>query len=113
MSEMTEFDIKKGFYSNIEGARLGELMKAMFGNVAEKDGTYVSHYGVMSEICVQVVSKTQMLVRTVNVEDIKSLSDEEILDSKRKLNSFLEEATGFTAKQRMDRAKKKAKEGKL
>lgn len=110
---MTEFDIKRGFYDKIEGAKLGELMKTIFGNVTEKDGTYMSHYGVMSEICVQVASKTQMLLRTVNIEDTKSLSDEEILDSKRKLNSFLEEATGFTAKQRMDRAKKKAKEGKL
>ena len=35
------------------------------------------------------------------------------LNSKRMLNKFLEESTGFTAKQRMDRAKKKAKEGKL
>ena len=74
--EMTEFDIKRGFYDKIEGAKLGALI-------------------------------------TVNIEDVKSLTDDQILNSKRMLNKFLEESTGFTAKQRMDRAKKKAKEGKL
>lgn len=112
-NDMTEFDIKRGFYEKIEGAKLGEIMKEIFGNVTEKDGMYTSHYGVMSEICAKVASKTQMLLKTVNTEDVKSFSDEEILNSKRKLNTFLETATGFTAKQRMDRAKKKAKEGKL
>ena len=40
-------------------------------------------------------------------------TDDEILDSKRKLNVFAEKATGFDAKARMKRAQKKAKEGKL
>ncbi len=41
------------------------------------------------------------------------MTDEEILDSKRKLNEFAEKATGFDAKARMKRAQKKAKEGTL
>lgn len=110
---MTEFDIKRGFYAKIEGAKLGELMESVFGNVTDKDGSFISHYGAMAEIEAKVLSKTQMALRTENIKDVKSLSDEDILDSKRTLNKFLEEATGFTAKQRMDRAKKKAKEGKL
>ena len=111
--EMTEFDIKRGFYDKIEGAKLGALMKDVFGNVSEENGCFVSSYGVMARIEAKVLSKTQMGLLTINVEDTKSLSDEEILSSKRMLNKFLEESTGFTAKQRMDRAKKKAKEGKL
>ena len=38
---------------------------------------------------------------------------DEILSSKRALNRFLEEATGFDAKTRMKREQKKAKEGKI
>ncbi|MBO5669500.1 MAG: DUF5611 family protein, partial [Candidatus Methanomethylophilaceae archaeon] len=36
-----------------------------------------------------------------------------ILDSKRALNKFREQATGFDAKARMKREQKKAKEGKI
>ena len=110
---MTEFDIKRGFYEKIEGAKLGAMMESVFGNVKEEDGRYVSSYGAMARIEAKVLSKTQMGLLTVNIDDIRSLSDEQILDSKRMLNKFLEQSTGFTAKQRMDRAKKKAKEGKL
>lgn len=110
---MTEFDIKRGFYGKLEGDGLGKVMESVFGNVREEGGSFVSKYGVMSRIEAKTISKTQMMLRTENVEDFKNLSDEEILDSKRALNRFLEAATGFTAKQRMDRAKKKAKEGKL
>ena len=111
--EMTEFDIKRGFYEKIEGAKLGALMKEIFGNVSEEDGKFVSSYGVMARIEAKVLSKTQMGLLTVNIDDVKSLSDEQILNSKRMLNKFLEESTGFTAKQRMDRAKAKAKKGEL
>lgn len=111
--EMTEFDIKRGFYAKVEGAKLGELMKTAFGNVSEENGVFVSSYGAMARIEAKVLSKTQMGLLTVNIDDIKSLTDDQIIDSKRALNKFLEAATGFTAKQRMERAKKKAKEGEL
>lgn len=111
--EMTEFDIKRGYYSKIEGAALGKLMETVFGNVTEKDGVFVSSYGAMARIEAKIISKTQMGLLTVNVDDIRALSDDTILDSKRKLNEFLQTATGFSAKDRMNRAKKKAKEGTL
>ncbi len=111
--EMTEFDIKRGFYGKIEGDKLGELMESVFGNVAKEGDVFVSSYGAMARIEAKVLSKTQMGLVTVNVDDVKSLSDSDILDSKRALNKFLEASTGFTAKQRMDRAKKKAKNGEL
>lgn len=111
--EMTEFDIKRGFYAKIEGDNLGEMMKSVFGNVTKEGASFVSSYGAMARIEAKVLSKTQMGVVTVNIDDIRSLTDDQIIDSKRKLNKFLEEATGFTAKQRMDRAKAKAKKGEL
>ena len=58
------------------------------------------------------LSKDKLEIVTVNKEGCSS-DDEAILDSKRKLNQFAEQATGFDAKARMKRAQKKAKEGKL
>lgn len=110
---MTHFDIKKGWYGKIEGENLGTLMKEVFGSVKTEGDTFVSSFGAMARIEVKIVSKTVLDVATVNVDDIKSLSDSEILDSKRKLNEFLEKATGFDAKARMKRAQQKAKKGTL
>ena len=89
-----EYDIKKGWFKNIEGDLLEAMMRDVFGNVAREGDVLVSSYGVLDRIEVRVVSKT-------------------ILDSKRRLNEFAEKATGFDAKARMKRAQKKAKEGKL
>ncbi|MBO5547166.1 MAG: DUF5611 family protein, partial [Candidatus Methanomethylophilaceae archaeon] len=57
--------------------------------------------------------KDKMDITVTNVADAKGRSDDEIMDSKRKLNIFAEKATGFDAKARMKRAQKKAKEGTL
>ena len=108
---MKEFDIKKGWYSKIEGDGLPTLMESIFSCVEKVGDTYVSEYGVMESIKVKIVSKTLLAVDTVNAT--KTFTDEEILDSKRALNKFLEAATGFNAKDRLNREKKKAKEGKL
>ncbi|MDD2625968.1 MAG: DUF5611 family protein [Candidatus Methanomethylophilus sp.] len=112
-SEMTGFDIKKGWYSKIEGDQLEQIMKDVFGSVTKEDDVLVSSFGAMKRIEAKVISKTQLGLMTVNVDDLKTLSDEGILESKRKLNDFLLKATGFTSKDRLKRAKDKAKKGKL
>lgn len=108
---MKEFDIKKGWYSKIEGEQFPKIMEEVFGNVKEEDGAFVSSFGVMARIEAKVLSKTLIAVDTVNADG--SFSDEMILDSKRALNKFMEQATGFDAKARMKREQKKAKEGKI
>ena len=94
MEGMTEFDIKRGWYSKIEGGKLKDIMQNVFGSVREENGALVSSYGAMSRNEAKIISKT-------------------VLDSKRKLNEFLLEATGFTPKDRLKRAKDKAKNGTL
>lgn len=108
---MKQFDIKKGWYSKIEGEALSALMKDVFGNVKAEGDAYVSSFGVMDRIVAKAVSKTILEVDTVNKSG--TFADDEILSSKRALNRFLEEATGFDAKTRMKREQKKAKEGKI
>ena len=106
-----DYDIKKGWYKNIEGDLLAQMMQEVFGNVTAEGDTRVSTYGVLERIEVKVLAKDKMEIVTVNKPG--SATDDEILDSKRKLNVFAEKATGFDAKARMKRAQKKAKEGKL
>lgn len=106
-----DYDIKRGWYKNIEGDLLAQLMQEVFGNVSSEGETLVSTYGVLDRIEVKIVTKDKMEIVTINKAG--SASDDEILDSKRKLNVFAEKATGFDAKARMKRAQKKAKEGKL
>lgn len=108
---MKQFDIKKGWYGKIEGDLLPALMETVFGNVANEDGVFVSSYGVMDRIEVVIASKTVLEVNTISKSG--TFEDEVILDSKRALNRFMEEATGFDAKARMKREQKKAKEGKI
>ena len=108
-----DYDIKKGWFKNIEGDALAQLMESIFGNVKKDGDKLVSTYGVMETIEVTVLSKDKMDITTKNVPDAEKCSDDEILDSKRKLNVFAEKATGFDAKARMKRAQKKAKEGTL
>lgn len=109
-----DYDIKRGWYKNVEGAALPELMEAVFGNVERdgaQDGAYVSSYGVLSRIEVRILAKDRMSIVTESRPG--PAGDEEILDSKRRLNEFAEKATGFNAKARMKRAQQKAKKGEL
>ena len=106
-----DYDIKKGWYKNIEGDLLAQLMQEVFGNVVAEGETLVSTYGVLERIEVKVLAKDKMEIVTVNKPG--TATDDEILDSKRKLNVFAEKATGFDAKARMKRAQQKAKKGEL
>ena len=107
-----EYDIKRGWFKNIEGDLLKQMMAQVFGNVKKEGDLLVSTYGVLDRIEVKILAKDKLDIATVNKEGAAA-SDEAILDSKRRLNEFAEKATGFDAKARMKRAQKKAKEGTL
>ena len=106
-----DFDIKKGWFKNVEGDNLAQLMQEVFGNVKKDGDKCISSYGVLEVIEVTVLGKDKLDITTKNRPG--AMTDDEILDSKRKLNTFAEKATGFDAKARMKRAQKKAKEGTL
>lgn len=107
-----EYDIKRGWFKNIECDLLEQMMAQVFGNVKKEGDLLVSTYGVLDRIEVKILAKDKLDIATVNKEGAAA-SDEAILDSKRRLNEFAEKATGFDAKARMKRAQKKAKEGTL
>jgi len=106
---MEVLDIKKGNFEQVEGDRLFELMTEIFGD-CEKDGDWcVSEYGAMKPIRVKVLSRSEMAIEINTVQ----IPPEQVLDTMKKRNLFLETATGFTSKQRLKRLKNKAKKGDL
>lgn len=88
-------------------------MEEVFGSASVEGDVVVSSYGAMPRIEAKVISKTLLGVYTEKLADASAISDDEVLDSKRKLNDFLLKTTGFTPKDRLKRAKDKAKKGEL
>ena len=105
-----EYEIKKGHYPKIEGDGLKDIMGMTFGDVKKEGEKLISCYGALSKVEVKVLSKTAMEV--VSETDKTKPLDVQTETIKR-WNIFLEQATGFTSKERSKRLQKKAKEGKL
>jgi len=105
-----DFDIKKGHGASLEGDGLKDLMKSVFGDVAEDNGALVTSFGATTRFEVRLLNKTTLSVTSVSD---KNASTEAMMESNRMYNEFMERATGFNAKERSKRLQKKAKEGKL
>ncbi len=100
---MENYDIKRGNHTKVEGDMLNSLMMSIFGNCEVIDGWCTSRYGAMQPIRAKVVSKKELSVEIVTVK----IPEDRVLDTMKKRNLFLEEATGFTSKERLKRLKQK------
>jgi len=107
---MQEYEVRRGHQENIEPAKLKAHMQELFGSVDEKDGKLISSFGALKEIVAWPGKKNILMVDT---KMDPSVADDVALRTIKAYNTFLERATGFTAKERGKRAQKKAKEGKL
>jgi hypothetical protein len=106
---MSEYEVRKGSTENLQPEKLKAIMREVFGNAEERDGAFVATFGAIKEVRV-VPGKKSM---TVETKMDLGVSDEVAGQTIKAYNVFLEKATGYTAKERGKRAKKKAKEGKL
>ncbi len=109
---MVVHDIKRGHYKNVEGDGLRGLLEQHFGGSVEQtpDGWLTTSYGAITSIRAKLVSKDRFEVLS---ETDKGANPEVAAETIRRWNTFLEAATGFTAKERSKRLQKKAKDGKL
>jgi hypothetical protein len=105
---MQEYEIRKGFQENLHPEKLKTLMQEIFGNVLERDGKFVSSFGALKEINAWPSKKNL----AVEMKTDPSVRDDVAQNTIKAYNTFLEKATGYTAKERGKRAQKKAKEGK-
>lgn len=102
------YDVKRGHFENIEGDKLKELMEDTFQEVQEEEEKLiVEDDGAISHLEVWTEGRTGLWVDLEMNDDVE---EEIAVETISKWNDFLEEATGFTAKERKKRAKKKAKE---
>ena len=99
--------MRKGFQENLQPEKLKTLMQEMFGNVLEKDGKLVSSFGALKELNAWPTKKNL----AVEMKTDPSVGDDVARSTIKAYNTFLEKATGYTAKERGKRAQKKAKEG--
>ncbi|UCE91260.1 MAG: DUF5611 family protein [Methanobacteriota archaeon] len=106
---MSEYEVRRGHQENISPEKLKAHMRDVFGNVEEKEERYVSSFGALRELRAWQGGKNILCVET---DTDPGVDDEVALRTIKAYNTFLERATGYTAKERGKRAQKKAKEGK-
>jgi hypothetical protein len=102
---LQEYDIKRGHFKNIEGEKLKELIESSFGKVEIDNDKYKTFYGALQPLITWVKGKDVLCVDTNMKTDVP---DNEINETIKRYNKFLESATGFTSKERVKRAKKKS-----
>lgn len=97
------FEVKRGHAKNIEGPKLGALVKDAFGNVKDLGGgKWQASLGPL------VVTTWLEGGKKLNFESNQptQIDDATATEVVRARNKFLESATGFKAKERVKRAKK-------
>ena len=115
---MERFAVKRGVEKSIGGnAGLAKLAAQHFENVqANAEGEFRASFGLLSNIsgCYTDQGKLQVDVTQLKGSDLEAFLSaeggrEQAMESRRRWSSFLDEATGYTAKQRGDKAKEDAK----
>lgn len=70
--------------------------------IKEENGKYTLSYGAFKSLRVWIDNKKLC----VDSESEKSASDEQVLDTNKRYRTFLDEATGYSSKERLKMAKK-------
>lgn len=107
---MQEQDIKRGHLKNIEGEKLGALVREIFGDCSKDGDKFKSTFGALAPLTVWIKDKSTLCVDTQMKKDV---DDATAIDTRKRYNDFMFKATGFTAQQRSKRLQQKAKDGGL
>ncbi|WP_174589985.1 DUF5611 family protein [Methanocella conradii] len=99
---ISEYTFKRGYRPDSERIR-GILEEVFETKPVESDGKMVISYGAIKEMKAWVQDK-KLYVETVS--DLSVKDEKLILDTNKRFRDFLEEATGYTAKERLKMAKK-------
>ena|SRR5690349_1219601 len=96
------FEIKRGHAKNIEGGKVGALLKEAFGNCKDLGG------GKFEATLGPLVVKTWIEGKALAFESNQPTQIDDATATKvvQARNQFLQAATGFNAKERVKRAKK-------
>ena len=115
---MEKFSVKRGLVKQIGGnAGLAKLATQYFDDVnANSDGEFTASYGILTKVTGNFDKDGKLVV---DVEQLKGdeLNDflaaeggrQQAMESRKRWSGFLDQATGYNAKQRGDKAKEEAK----
>jgi len=115
---MERFEVKRGLIKSMNGnAGLSKLATEFFNDVeVNADGIFVATFAILERVTAEYTDDDKLLV---DVEQMKgnTLSEflskdggrEQALESRVRWSTFLDNATGYSSKQRGDKAKEGAK----
>ena len=104
---MQTFEIKRRHGKTLEDGGLKNMMEEEFGSVKNNDeSTFNASFKALKSITVEFRSIKEIGVETETDNDA---SPEDSLSAHQAYNKFMQNVTGFNAKQRVDRAKARAK----
>ena len=96
-----EYSFKRGFSQ--ETGRIKSIIEKNFpAEIKEENGKLTIIFGAFKRLTVWIENKKLH----VDSESNKEVKDDIILDTNKRYRDFLEEATGYTAKERLKMAKK-------
>jgi hypothetical protein len=96
-----EYSIKRGFSQDT--GRIRSLLEKNFAaEIKEDDGKLTLSSGAFKRLTVWLDNKKLC----IDTESNREAKDEMILETNKRYRVFLEEATGYTAKERLAKAKK-------
>ena len=104
---MQTFEIKRGHGKTLQDGGLKNMMEEEFGSVKNDDeSTFNASFKALKSITVEFRSIKEI---GVEPETYNEASPEDSLAAHQAYNRFMGAVTGFNAKQRVDRAKARAK----
>ena len=115
---MERFAVKRGLAKNIGGnSGLAKMATQYFNNInVNADGVFTGSYGILVKVEGTFDEAGKLAVDVVQLKGTE-LADflgtangpQEAMESRKRWSAFLDEATGYTAKQRGDKAKEDSK----
>ena len=101
-----EYSFKRGFKPELD--RIKSTLEEEFPTeIRVEGGRLLLSYGALKSIEVSIEGKKL----AVTTESSDEVGDDLILDTNKRFRNFLEKATGYTAKQRLQQAKKEVSKG--
>ena len=115
---MERFAVKRGLIKSMGGnAGLAKLATTYFDNInVDADGVFTGSYGLLVSVQGSYDDAGKLAVDVVQLKgaDLAAFLDsddgrEKAMESRKRWSGFLDDATGYSAKQRGDKAKEEAK----
>jgi hypothetical protein len=106
---MQEFEVKRGHTKDPRATILGAVRECFGVDPSMEGEKAVITFGALSRLEAWPGAGGKTVV--VNTVSRKDASEAEILDTNKRFRVFLEKITGFTAKERVKRAKKAVEKG--